>query len=525
MLINLKQYLFKPVDGASLATFRIMFGVIVMYHYVTFYFKGKLQAIYLDSIQNIPYPAFSFLTSPPDFYLIALVVISFVLSLFFALGLFFRYVGFLLFIIESYFFLLEQSYYLNHIYFVSILALLLTVTPAHKLWSLDAHRNRKNHRWEENDFVPQWSIVLLAIQMEIVLVYAGLVKLTPEFFEGHSLRIWFSNTWPFHYEWVVRFATYAATSLHILGAPLLLWRKTRTYAFAAYTSFHLTNHLMFGGIGIFPIMTLAATTIFFSKSWPRKALKFLNRLLCLLKIKLKLIGKTVLTAQGRDDYRTPPRFTSNVLIIFLFIWISVQALVPLRHFLYDDNVHWTRNGYFFSWQMMLVSKRIDRKHSGYYICADDNLKRTACWKANYKDYLSKRQHRKSYTYPNIAMQYAHIIEKELKAKYGYNDVRVYAVIKRSISGRPFQNSWDPDLDLTLIKDPYWNYKFFLPLIYNRPNVPPLNSYIEGRLRSHHGYWQKNPNEDVYNEDNDYHQKYPLEYKRYKDIEKKIEARQ
>ena len=54
-----------------------------------------------------------------------------------------------------------------------------------------------------------------------------------------------------------------------IGAPLLLFRRTRVYAAIAYAGFHLSNHFLFE-IGIFPWLTMAGTMMFFDPDWPRQ---------------------------------------------------------------------------------------------------------------------------------------------------------------------------------------------------------------------------------------------------------------
>ena len=64
-------------------------------------------------------------------------------------------------------------------------------------------------------------------------------------------------------------ASYGVIALHLIGAPLLLFRRTRLYVIAIYFVFHLMNVVLFR-IGIFPWMTMAATLLFLEPDWPKR---------------------------------------------------------------------------------------------------------------------------------------------------------------------------------------------------------------------------------------------------------------
>ena len=45
-----------------------------------------------------------------------------------------------------------------------------------------------------------------------------------------------------------------------------------------------------------------------------------------------------------------------MILGFVAAYLSVQILVPLRHFLYPGSVHWNEEGHRFSWHMKLRDK-------------------------------------------------------------------------------------------------------------------------------------------------------------------------
>ena len=186
-----------------------------------------------------------------------------------ALGAFYRLAIWGFNAIFIYFFLLDQALYLNHFYMIALFGLLLGCTGAHRCWSVD----RRLGRVQGTRAVPRWNLLILQFQVEVILVFAGLVKIEVDWLRGEPLRTWMlERTWsPFsdllELHWVTLAAPVLVILLHVVGTPLLLWSRTRLPVFLAYCAFHIANAHLFN-IGVFPWMTIAATTILFSPEWP-----------------------------------------------------------------------------------------------------------------------------------------------------------------------------------------------------------------------------------------------------------------
>ncbi len=124
-----------------------------------------------------------------------------------------------------------------------------------------------------------WSICLFRIQFEIILLYAGIVKINPDWLRLEPLGMWLSRNdhWAiigpyFNHDWVVAMAAYGSILIHIIGAPLLFFRRTRMAVIILYFSFHIMNHFQFS-IGIFPWLTMAATLMFLDPDWPKQLIQ------------------------------------------------------------------------------------------------------------------------------------------------------------------------------------------------------------------------------------------------------------
>ena len=132
--------------------------------------------------------------------------------------------------------------------------------------------------------------------------------------------------------------SYLGLFFDLLIVPLLLYRRTRIFAFIVAIIFHATNKLLFD-IGIFPYVSLLLTTLYFSPGWPRK-----------------LLGLNTPAEIDQDSTGFQPGKHQHLTVLILFFYIFIQFLFPLRHFLYPGNVSWTEEGHKFAWQMKLRDK-------------------------------------------------------------------------------------------------------------------------------------------------------------------------
>ena len=282
--------LFYRADAASFAFFRICFGFIMLLECFRFYRHDWIARYFIEPQFLFKYYGFEWVQPLPGDGMYWLFAALALLSLNIMLGCFYRLSCWLFLLCFSYVFLLDQARYLNHFYFVMILALVLAVTPAHHVWSLDAWRRKP-----VSGTVPWWSVLLFRANMEIVLIFAGVVKITSDWLQLEPMGMWLARRdyfalelafgdvtlleWRygllFNQDNLVAIAAYSAIAIHLVCGPLLLWRRTRLAAVAVYCLFHLSNHFLFT-IGIFPWMTIASTLIFLDPDWPRKALHYVR---------------------------------------------------------------------------------------------------------------------------------------------------------------------------------------------------------------------------------------------------------
>jgi len=342
-----------------------------------------------------------------------------VLALFITIGLFYRASTVLFFLAFSYVFLLDQARYLNHFYLIMLISFVMIFVPAHRSFSIDAWRNKKIR----TDRVPVWSLWFLRFHVAIPYFFGGIAKLNHDWLRGEPMRMWLANRTDyavigqyFTDERVVYMMTYGALLFDLFIIPLLIWKRTRIYAFAFAIVFNLMNVWLFN-IGIFPWFMLAGTLLFFEPSWPRQIIdKIRHRKTAAISEPLK--SKKLDTKQ---------RF----ILISLAVYLTFQILVPLRHFLYPSDVHWSEEGHRFSWHMKLRSKVGNIK----FIVRDAETGEEE--KVDLDRYLTSLQQRKVKGRPDMILQFAHYLSDEYE-KQG-QDVEVYAEAKISLNGRERQD--------------------------------------------------------------------------------------
>ncbi len=423
-----RSFLSEPVSAQSLAVMRIGFGLIMVWDYLRFIAHARIERYYVEPLWTFPYFGWDWIQPLPEpliYWAWNLVGLS---ALMVALGLFYRLAIIVFTLVFTYFFLIDMVHYLNHFYMVILYAVLMCFLPANRMWSLDALLFRARR----SDFIPRWPVSVLRLQTEVILVFAGLVKIAPDWLQGQPLFLWLRGKedavffgFLFQYDWAIVAGSWATVALHVLGAPLLLWKRTRLAVFVIYCFFHVSNAQLFN-IGIFPWMTIAVTLIFFAPDWPSRLIRL-----------------------GREPDAPPGPLPSvrglgTAGLTALAVWFAVQIWLPVRQYAFPTDGSWTGDGHRFSWRMRIY----DRKVNGYFHVVDPATGET--WTAEPGDFLSRRSALRIMTQSDLILAFAHKTEALMRER-GYEDVEVYAHIEVSLNGRAFQTYIDPEVDLTEVE--------------------------------------------------------------------------
>jgi len=434
-----------PVDAASTGVFRIIVGVLMLGEVGRWLGRGWIEDEFLTPAFLFKYHWFEWVAPASGAGLHLLFVALGVFAALVAVGLCYRVAVVGMFLTFGYIFLLNQATYLNQYYLLLLVAMLLCLVPADREYSVRARRTPSSQL-----VVPRWSVWVLRLQFEVVLVFAGLVKLNADWLAGQPLGIWFAQgnarlssvaTW-LSVPGAVTAVSYAVVLLHLLGAPLLLWRRTRLAVFVVYIVFHLTNSVLLK-IGLFPWLTVAGTLMFFDPDWPRVIAR-----------RLGFAGSSAppLIAPGVTTIDTKPWVWGFLAAFFL-----VQLLVPLRYLLYPGNVAWTNEGHMFAWRMKLD----DRRGTARFVVRDPVTGRT--WEVDPYDYLPTQQAERLATNPDMILQFAHYLEKASHQDRAVPNVEVRAIVMCSLNGRESALLIDPDRDLTQVRRTWRHYDWILPL--------------------------------------------------------------
>lgn len=431
-------WLQSPADIAILAYFRVAFGAIMLWEMWRYSSYGWISRYWIEPSFHFTYFGFEWIRPWPGIGMYIHFGVMALLAFFILLGLWYRLSATLFFLGFSYIFLLEQAHYLNHFYLVCLIAFIMIFLPANRAWALDAWR-RPDGR---SDWMPNWSLWLLRFQIAVPYFFGGLAKLNSDWLRAQPIESWLASRTDFPLigqffteKWMVFGFAYGGLLLDLLVVPFLLWRKTRPFAFAAAVLFHLTNARLFS-IGIFPWFMIAATAVFFNPSWPRQALNLFG------------LGQRKSARPAKIELRSWG-------LVCLAVYVLLQIVLPLRHFIIPGNVSWTEEGHRFAWHMKLRDKDASAMFT---------LVNTAgeTWEIDPLEHLTARQLSKMSSRPYLILQYAHFLAEEAAAQ-GHDSVEVRAEVWASLNGRSPQQLIDPTVNLAAQPRTPWAVDWILPL--------------------------------------------------------------
>ncbi len=419
------EHALRPVDSASLAAFRILFGAVMCFGALRLIASGWLEVMYVEPSWTFTYPGFGWVRAWPAWGMYLHYAVLAVLALMIALGLYHRIVTALFTLGFAYTQLIDVTNYLNHNYLVVLLGVQLACLPAAGIWSLDARRDPSRARTT----IPAWHVWLLRFQISIVYVFAGLAKLKADWLlHGQPLNLWLTARVDtpvigplFAEPWVAMVMSWAG---FLFDTTIALWlsiRRTRVVAYGALVVFHATTGYLLN-IGMFPFIMTTSALILFSPSWPRRLLRR---------------PAPVIEAPPF----APPR---RIAIYAIAIHVVLQLALPLRHVLYPGGVLWNEDGMRFAWHVVVREKQ----GSVTFIARFATGKRLEVPPTKY---VTPRQEREMAGQPDLILQLARRVAADLEAR-GYRDFTLHAETQVSLNGRAPHPMIDPEVDLRGVTD-------------------------------------------------------------------------
>ncbi len=426
---RLSPYLFDSNHIAPLATFRVVFGALMLFSTLRFMLLGWIEDHYTDPAFHFSYYGFEWVKPFSVDAMYALHVLLCLAAIGVMLGAFYRISAVLVFVLFTYFELIDLTYYLNHYYFVSLVSLLLIFLPAHRYASIDARRKPSIG----SDRVPACAINILKFQLGLVYFYAGLAKINSTWLiDALPLRIWLpaSDQLPvlgpfFAWDYAPWVFSWAGMLYDVSIPFLLLWRKTRVVAYLAVIGFHVVTGWLFQ-IGVFPLVMIGATLIFFSEEWHLR------------------LWKPLIHPSKTEKKETPPRWPSALAAI-IGVYCLFQLLFPWRFVLYPGNLFWTEQGYRFGWRVMLMEKA---GTATFYVRDGMDGREGVVFNA---DFLNPHQEKQMAMQPDMIVQFAHFLGEHFR-QGGMSDPRVRAEVYVTLNGAPSKLLFPDTLNLLTVTD-------------------------------------------------------------------------
>lgn len=437
MTSQLKTYFNKQTNVAPLVVFRILFGVMMLFSMLRFWANGWIEKLYITPSYHFSYYGFAWV-KPLGSFTYVLFAICAVSAVFVALGFKYRWAIITFFLSFTYIELMDKTTYLNHYYAISLLAFLMIFLPANARFSLDAYFKNVHFR-----NVPKWTIDSIKLMLGIIYFYAGLAKLNSDWlFKAMPLKIWLPSKYnlPFignsimQQEWF-HYAMSWCGMLYDLAIPfLLLYKKTRWFAFALVVFFHVFTRVLFP-IGMFPFIMIVSTLIFFEAGFHEKCIAVLKKGAAYLGPRVKL-KKEIPSTIKEHLVLKKQKYT----IVLFAVFFSIQILFPFRYLAYPGELFWTEEGFRFSWRVMLMEK------VGYTTFKIQNTKTGESFMVDNSKFLTVFQEKQMSFQPDFILEFAHYLG-DYYAEQGIENVAVFAESYVALNGRLNQPFINPKVNL------------------------------------------------------------------------------
>ena len=402
----------QRVSAASVAVFRIGFGVVGLILVIRFFAHGWIDTLLVEPEFHFKYPGFTWVGPLPSPWMHLVFVLLGVAAIAIAIGFRHRVAAVVFALGLAYVELIDRTNFLNHYYWLVLTAALMAFLPMSRMWAVDASR-------ESTGWVPIWVVWLLRFQVGMVYFFAGLAKLNPDWlFRAEPLATWL----PARSEmWLIGpVLTIPATAFIMswLGAIFdltvvgwLIWRRTRLPAFVALVGFHTLTWLLFPSIGVFPLVMSLSALVFFDPDWPQRQ-------------------RRIRSILEPGTSRIRPSWVGLAAV-----YVLLMIAIPLRHFAIPGDVRLTAEGYHGSWHVMLTEKtgrvefHVTDAAGGQWTVASPN-------------YLTDQQEHVMATDPALIQQTARAIAEDLgvtvraEALISFNGRRSTLVIDEEVVATP-----------------------------------------------------------------------------------------
>jgi len=341
-----------------------------------------------DSHIVLHYPNLSFIEAYSIPFIYTLKYISIFSALLLALGILSRISALLFALSFGYLFLIDMSWYNNHYYLWCLMAFMFAIVDTnHSISIIDVIKG--DSEMEISDTAIQSFKWLISI----VYLYAALVKINPDWLQGYPATIWFENRNYARPNLFGLIISYTGLFYDLL-MPIMLWYFARKWwIIIPYFLFHFINSFMFN-IGMFPFIMMVAWLLFSVKN-------------------LKPFSKFKFESAKQI-------FAYKYINSILFVFFVFHVVFPLRYWMYDGRTSWHRQGYYFSWRMMLDNYHL---HDFRFKVVLPSMKNE--YAIDFDRIMTYRQFENIYNDSYALWYVAQVLAKDAKQKYKEQNPQVY----------------------------------------------------------------------------------------------------
>ncbi|GIZ08424.1 type I deoxyribonuclease HsdR [Flavobacterium sp. UMI-01] len=443
----LSNYFKQNTSAATLAFYRLAFGLMMLLSLIRFASYGWIKKFYIEPQFHFTYYGFEWV-KPIGIYTYLIFIVCGIAALFVAIGFQYRWAILIFFLSFTYIELMDKTTYLNHYYFISIISFVLCFLPAQSYFSVDAYRNEKI-RFQK---IPKWTLDILKLFLAIVYIYAGIAKLNSDWlFEAMPLKIWLpDNTnlpvlgYLLNQTWTHYAFSWVGALYDLVIVFLLLNKRTRGFGFFLVVVFHVLTRILFP-IGVFPYVMIISSLIFFEATFHKKILQWIARLFS-FDYSLFENGK------HKNQCFSP---TQQIKLSFLTLFIMFHLVFPFRYWCYPNELFWTEEGFRFSWRVMLMEK------AGYAEFTVRDAKNNKSIRVNNAQFLTPFQEKQMAFQPDFILEYAHFLRDHYQ-KQGFENPEVYVNSYVALNGRLSQQYIDPTINLVKEHESFKHKTWILP---------------------------------------------------------------
>lgn len=364
----LKQLL-QPASIYPVVALRVMFGLALCWWSLQMLASGAVYSLYISPGFLFHFPGLSWLKPLPGYGMYIVFTAIFLCSLLISLGWFFRIATSLFVILFTYISFIDRTVSLSYHYLIILLGIMLAVSPAHRMFSLDLLRKPLLRV----DYIPLWFLKAIKLQVAMVFFFAGMAKLEADWlFQGRPVSVWLSDLasrFGFSYDfsadsvWISVLISWAWILSDFILPHFLLDVRTSKKAFLYVLLTQVFIFLLFPA-GFFPMLLIMVCVVFL----PSKGIhELISRISYFLNDLFGFNGDVF--KEGRSfmiQYRN-----KGVFLVFFSVYLGLQVLLPVGLFLSWGSEKWADSAFHISWNMHLNER--EGKISFYRINQNQNF--------------------------------------------------------------------------------------------------------------------------------------------------------